>query len=120
MESVSSRLDSRVDYSSASPSEFRAKVAGLDFEFLNRIWLRQVRVGRTVQKIDRVVVVINAVEKIVVVDGRQPVGHKTPTCIESPRWIQAGHTSTKLRQEGVITPTQRKIIDLNSGCDHAD
>ena len=63
-------FDGRIDHGSASSTEFRAEVAGLHLEFLNRIRRRQVDVRCAIQEVDRVIVVVDPIQQVAVVYRR--------------------------------------------------
>lgn len=96
---VGSRLHYRVQHRAAATAEFGAKAAGLHVELLNGIDGRLHRIRRAIQKIHRVVVMVDAIENIVVIDTRYAVGDKAAACKQPARFRRRGCNSrTELRQ----------------------
>jgi len=102
VELVRTRFDRSIDHSPARASELRAEVTGLNFEFLDRVRWRQIGVGRAVQKIDGIVVVVNSVQHVIVVNGSQAVCYEAASGIQASSRIQLGYACAQLRQERII------------------
>src|SRR5438309_750790 len=99
VELICSRLNSGVQNRSCRASQLRTVVVGFDLEFLNGVHWRFHRVTGPVQEIHEVRIVINPVEKVVVLRGPQAVSGETSTVTEATGVLLAlGYPSRELRQ----------------------
>ena len=115
MELICSRLNSGVQNRSCRASQLRTVVVGFDLELLNGVHWRFHRVTGPVKEIHKVRVVINPVEKVVVLRGPQAVSGETSTVTEATGVLLAlGYPSRELRQERKIAAVQRQVVDSSA------
>src|SRR6266550_3595476 len=93
MQLVGTRFDRSIQDRPSSTAKFRAEVAGLYFELLNGIrrWKIHIRCA------------IQVIHGVVVVDGGQTVGHKTPGLVQSARGAEAGDPGAELCEKRIVT-----------------
>ena len=78
MDVVGTGLDGGIEHRAGGTAELSAEVGGLDIEFLDRVNRRKNGEVRSVEEVDRVGVIVDAVEQIVVLRGTQPFAVKAP------------------------------------------
>ena len=103
MQLVGTRFDRSIQDRPSGTAKFRAEVAGLYFELLNGIRRWKIHIRCAIQVIHGVVVVVDSVENVVVVDGGQTVGHKTPGLVQSARGAEAGDPGAELCEKRIVT-----------------
>src|ERR1700733_9481566 len=98
MEAVGAGFNRGVHDCAAGASKFSTKVVGLNIEFLNGVDRRLDHVSLTTQKIDIVAVVVDAIEKVVVLRRAGTVGGKL---VARPgAWLRLCDTRSKGSQHG--------------------
>src|SRR5262249_18588336 len=76
---------------------------------------------RSVEEVDRVGVVVNAIEEIVVLGGPVAVCSKCPRCgVAASVRLRSVYASCKLRQERKIATVKRQVVDILRIYDLAD
>ena len=78
MELVRAGFNSGIQNGGAGTSELGTEVSGLDFEFLNRIDRRENDKVGAVQEVDRVGIVVNAIEHVVVLRRTKAIRREAP------------------------------------------
>src|SRR5215472_5208731 len=77
MKLIGTRLQSRVQHGGAGAPILGTEVCGLNPEFLNRVNRRQDHEVRSIQKVNRVGIVVNSIEHVVVLSRTEAVGGKS-------------------------------------------
>ena len=110
---VGSGLDRRVENSGSGATILGTKVGRLNLELLDSIHRRKNDKIRTVEEIDGIGIVIDAVEHVVVL--RRPIaigGKGTAGSIASSIRLGRVHSGGELREESKISSVQRKVVDV--------
>src|SRR5579885_212155 len=109
---VGAGLDGGIQNRGAGAAEFGAETGGLDAELLNGVDRGKNDEISAVQEVDRVGVVVDAVEKIVVLGGAQPVGGKSAACgIAARIRLRRVAAGAELRENGEVAAVQGQVID---------
>jgi hypothetical protein len=121
VQAVGAGLDGRVQNRAGGTAQFGAEVRRLHLELLDGVQRRQDDEVGAVEEVDRVGVVVDAVEQVVVLRRTQAVGRE---CARSRVAAGVGlrrlHAGAKLREEREVAPVQRKAVDALLGDDLAD
>src|SRR5262249_32064187 len=76
MELIGAGLDGCVEHCAGGAAELSAEIRGLNLELLNCVHRRQDDEIRSVKKVDRVGVVVDAIKHVVVLRRAEPVGRE--------------------------------------------
>ena len=115
MQLVRSRLDGCIHHGGAGASELRAEIGGLNFKFLDRVHRRKHDKVRSIQEIDGVGIVVDAIQHVVVLRRTKAVSRKSSgRSIPARIRLRRVHARRKLCQEGEISSVQRKVVDVAS------
>src|SRR5580765_2357324 len=111
MEFIRARLNRGIQHGSAGATEFGAEIGGLYFELLDSVHRRQHNEVGAVQKVDRVGVVVDAIQHVVVLRRAGTIGRKSTGCgIASCVRLGRVDASCELGQKGEVPPVQRQIV----------
>src|SRR5579872_3153233 len=100
MELVGPGLDRRIQYRCTRAPVFCAEIRGFDLKFLNRVNRRKHNEIGAIEKIDRVRIVIDAVEHVIVLRWPISVGGKSSTrCVSTRVGLRSIYSCGKLGQE---------------------
>ena len=121
MNAVGAGLDGRVENGACGTAQFSAEIRGLHLELLNRVHRRQDDVVGSVQEVDVVRVVVDAVQQVVVLRGTKPVGRESARSrIAAGIGLRCLHAGAQLRKEGKVAPVKRKRVHFLLVDDLAD
>ncbi len=111
MNAVGARLDGCVHDSASGAAQFGAEVRGLNLEFLNRIDRRQDDEVGSVQEVDCVGVVVDAVQQVVVLRGTQTIrGKCAGSRIAARIRLRRLHARAELSKESEVAAVERKRV----------
>ena len=110
MQSVGAALDGGVDHAARRVAELGVVVAGLHFEFGQRIGRRLDHEARAVQEVHGVRVVVYAIQYKIVLLRALSVGVEVALPLAA-RSIGLGYAGRQLRDEDVVTAIQRSVVD---------
>ena len=111
MNLVGARLDDGIHDGAVAASELRAVRVGLNFELGDRIDGGLDDVGRTVQDVAQVGVVIDAVEQEVVLQRACAVGAEAECGFDARSGFRGSHADAEQGELGVVASVQRKRVD---------
>src|SRR5271170_3282674 len=110
MDTVRAGLDRSVEDGARGAAQLGTEVRGLNLEFSNRVRWRKDDKICSVEEVDVIGVVVNAIQKVVVLRGAQTIGRKsTGAGIASGIRLRSVHAGAQLRQERKVAPVQRQI-----------
>ena len=113
MDGVTAGFDGCIDRGTGRAPKFGAVVAGLHFEFFERLRWRTHGVGCTVQEVLHVGVVVYPVEdEVVLRDAAAVRGKRTRAGCLRIALVWRVHAGSKLGEEQVIAVFKRRIVDL--------
>src|SRR5207244_10380405 len=111
VESVGTRLDRRIQNRRAGTTEFRAETARLHFELFDGINRRKNDEVGAIEEVDGIGIVIQAVEKIVVLRRTQTVrGERAVRFVTATVFLRTVDACRDLRQKRKIAAIQRQIV----------
>ncbi len=123
MEIIGPALDRSVDRCAGPSSQLRTVVAALYFELLQRVRRRPHRIGRAVQEILHVGVVVHAVQNEVVLRDAATIRGEIPRARHLPEaLVRRRNARRQLRDKYIVAPVQRRVVDrlrledLAGGC----
>ncbi len=123
MDAVRSGLDRSVENGACGTAQFGAEVRGLNLELRDCVDRRKNDEVCSVQEVNGVGVIVNAIQQIVVLRRAQTVGGKgSGGCIASRIGLGTLRACTKLGKEGKVAPIERQRIHallshhLSDGC----
>lgn len=108
MELIASTHCGGVYDSTGGAAEFGIVVARLDLELLERIWRRHHNIVRFVQQIGQIRVIIDTVEKEIVVKRTRAAGTETVAVRVAGSRLARGHAYGRLGKLHSIAPIERK------------
>src|SRR5215467_8179086 len=115
VQSIGTRFDGGIQNSGSGAAKFGTEICGLNAQFLNGVDWRKNHIVRPVQKIHAIGIVVDAVEKVIVLGGPQAIGRERSGRGISERIasrIGLGRVDSrgKLGQERIIPSVQRKVV----------
>ena len=111
MKLIGAGLDRGIENRGSRAAVFCAEVRGLDLEFLNSVDRRKNDKVRAVEEINRVGIVINAIQHVIVLRRPITIGRKGAGRSVASRVRFGGvHAGGQLGQEGEVPAVQRKVI----------
>ena len=111
MKLVGAGLDGRVEHGSSRPAVFRAEARCLDLELLNGIDGRQNNKIRSIEEVDGIGIIVDAIEHVIVLRGPIAVrGESAAGRIAASIGLWSIYSSRKLREESEVSAVERKIV----------
>ena len=112
VEIVGAGFHGGVQNGSTGTAKLSAEIGSLDFEFLDGVDGRKGDIVGAVEKVNGIGVVVDAVEKVVVLGGPQTVGGKgTVLGVATSVRLRGVYASGDLSEESEIATVERKVVD---------
>ena len=109
---IAARLEAGVQHGAGRAPELGAVAARLNPELLQRVDRGAVHITRAVDEVDEIRVVVDAVEEVVVGEAVLAVRGEAAVAAHSARiLLRLDDAWVQLREEGVVAPVQRQLVD---------
>ena len=111
MDTVGAGLDGGVENSARGTAQLGAEVRGLHLEFLDRVHRRKNDKVCSVEEVDSVGVVVDAIQQVVVLRGTQTIGGESSGgSIAARVGLRRVHARAELGQECKVASIERQVV----------